>query len=169
METRVSVLEARFDAILPTLATKVDVEQLRREIVESRLEHAKTRDDLHVDSAKTRDDLHVEIAKTRDELHVEIAKTRDELHVEIAKTRDELHVEIAKTRDELHVEIAKTRADLHADIHALEIKMDARFDAQSADMQRMYASALRWMVATLLTIIVSQSALIVSVLRFTHS
>ncbi|MES2128676.1 MAG: hypothetical protein V4463_15510 [Pseudomonadota bacterium] len=124
METRVSVLEARFDTILPTLATKVDVEQLRREIVESRLEHVKTRDELHVDSAKTREELHSEIAKTRD-----------------------------STRSE---------------IHALEIKMDARFDAQSAQMQRMYSSALRWMVATLVTIVITQSALIVSVLRVIH-
>ncbi len=53
-------------------------------------------------------------------------------------------------------------------IEQLRLEMTTKLDDLRVDMQRMYASALRWTIGTLVTLVVAQSALIVSVLRVSH-
>ena len=61
LEKRVSVLEMRFDTILPTLATKTDIAELRSEL---RTEMAKLSEKLHEDMHKLHRQLIMWIVST---------------------------------------------------------------------------------------------------------
>jgi hypothetical protein len=54
MDRRLTVLETRFDTILPTLATKYDLEALRSDF---RTEHEKLRSDFRTEHEKLRADV----------------------------------------------------------------------------------------------------------------
>jgi Mg2+ and Co2+ transporter CorA len=66
MEPRVTALETRLDTILPTLATKADIGDVRADMqknlaemrVEMRQAHAEMRAEMHVEMRKMNDTLH---------------------------------------------------------------------------------------------------------------
>lgn len=68
---RLEPLIVRMDAVLPHLATKADVADLRGELS---AEIARTRGDLSSEIARTRGDLSAEIADTRGNLAASIAE-----------------------------------------------------------------------------------------------
>lgn len=92
MDRRLTVLETRFDTILPTLATKADIEVLRAEV-------------------------HVGFEKLRGEFHSEFEKLRGEFRSEFEKLRGEFHRETEKLRGEFRGEMERLRADLFKAIH----------------------------------------------------
>ena len=79
------------------------------------------------------------------------------------------------TNMETRLTVLETRWDTILPTLATKVDIEQlRFSNQMdlallrTDMQRMYSSALRWTIGTLVTLVVAQSALIVSVLRITH-
>jgi hypothetical protein len=83
---RIEPLIVRIDAQIPYLATKAEVESVRR--------------DLSGEIASVRHDLSGEIASVRHDLSGEIASVRQDLSGEIASVRHELSGDIATLRTE---------------------------------------------------------------------
>lgn len=100
LEKRVAFLEVQFATVLPTLATKKDLADVRMEMAGMHAE-------LHAEIAV----VHTEIAGLRGELHTEIAQLRDEVHVAIGGLRTEVLDELHQMRVEFLREIGKVRAD----------------------------------------------------------
>jgi len=94
---RIEPLIVRIDAQIPYLATKAEVEGVRR--------------DLSGEIASVRQDLSGEIASVRQDLSGEIASVRQDLSGEIATVRHELSGAIAGVRHEVSGDIATLRTE----------------------------------------------------------
>ncbi len=72
-DRRLTVLETRFDTILPTLVTKSDLEALRRE--------------FGIGQENMRGEFRAGLERLRGEIHGEAEKLRGEFHAEMEKLR----------------------------------------------------------------------------------
>jgi hypothetical protein len=102
MEHRMTALETRFDTILPTLATKADVEILRAEI-----------ENVHLTRNSDAKLLRTEMAALRLELKADIDALRVSMNADSAAIRAELE----NTTLRLEVKFHELRADMH-EMHA---------------------------------------------------
>jgi hypothetical protein len=100
MEHRITSLEARWDAVIPTLATKADLVALGTEL------RAELRDGLHQDSMAN-SALRVDMQKSFSELCAEMQKGVGELRMEMGELCAEMH----KGFVELRTEMQKLSAD----------------------------------------------------------
>lgn len=91
-DRRLTVLETRFDTILPTLVTKSDLEAWRRE-------------------------FGIGLESLRGEFRGELEKFRGEFHGELEKLRGQFHGELEKLRDEFRAEMEKLRVEVYKAIH----------------------------------------------------
>jgi len=73
MEPRVSALETRLDTILPTLATKADIGDVRADMYKM---HAEMRGEIHQMHAEMRGEMH----KMHAQMHAEMREMNDCLH-----------------------------------------------------------------------------------------
>lgn len=97
MEHRITALEARWDAILPTLATKADLAGLRAEM----------RDGLHQNAMVT--------SELRSEMHRSFANFRSEMQQSFADFRSEMQQSFA----DLRIEMRQGFADVDAKMQKL--------------------------------------------------
>jgi hypothetical protein len=104
MDRRLTILETRFDTILPTLATRADVDALRAEI---RMAVERMRSEFRTGNGAMRGELQVEDEKTRTELRVEIERSRGEFGTELEKMRGTMEAGFLK----LHAELATLRSE----------------------------------------------------------
>ena len=95
MDRRLTVLETRFDTLLPTLATKSDLEALRSEV---RAGLEKMHGNLHAGSEKIRGDFGAELKELRGEFRAEFEKLRGEFRAELEELRGEFRAELEKLR-----------------------------------------------------------------------
>lgn len=90
MDKRVSILEMRFDTVLPTLATKADIAELRTEVLTGqerlRAEVAVAHEKLRADVSAAIDGLRVEIAILSDKLHQDMNSVHRRLVMWIVST-----------------------------------------------------------------------------------
>ncbi|MBC5767296.1 DUF1640 domain-containing protein [Ramlibacter albus] len=84
MDHRMTMLEAKWDAILPTLATKSDVAELRTEL----------RTEMQKGFGEVRAEVHKEIGGMR----TEIQEVRTEIHREVGQVRAEIQKGINETQ-----------------------------------------------------------------------
>jgi len=75
-EKRLTVVETRWDVVMPTLATKADIGNLRAELKE---ETGKLRTEIKEETSKLRAELKEETGKLRAELKEETGKLRTEI------------------------------------------------------------------------------------------
>ncbi len=81
LDRRLTVLETRFDIILPTLATKSDVENLRAEI---RLGLENVRAEFRIDLENLRAEFRIDLERLRGEFRSEMKGVRGDLHKAIS-------------------------------------------------------------------------------------
>lgn len=89
-DKRLSILEMRFDTVLPTLATKVDLAELRTEILTAQ---ERLRGDIAVAHEKLRGEVTAALLGIR----VEIATLSDKLHEDMNKLHRRLVMWIVST------------------------------------------------------------------------
>ncbi|MDL2354339.1 MAG: hypothetical protein QFF03_03680 [Pseudomonadota bacterium] len=159
MEHRITVLEARWDAILPTLATKVDVAEVRTDVAQLRTE---VRQQLHQHAAVAKADL----AGLRDELHQHAAVTQADLAELRSGLQEQLHQHAAAA----NTNIAELRTELRDGLHqcamatlALRGDMQQSFGESRTEMQKLSADIKTWTLATVLTIIGTMLAAILAI------
>jgi Mg2+ and Co2+ transporter CorA len=90
MEPRVTALETRLDTILPTLATKADIADMR---ADTQKNLAEMRGEMQESHAEMRVEMQQAHAEMRAEMHVEMRKMNDTLHnmaVEMHKMNAEI-------------------------------------------------------------------------------
>lgn len=132
LEKRVAFLEVQFATVLPTLATKKDLADVRMEMA-----------GMHAE-------LHAEIAV----VHTEIAGLRGELHTEITQLRDEVHTEIAQLRDEVHVAIGGLRTEVLDELHQMRVEFLREIGKVRADFEKFSLDIMKWMVATVISLFI---------------
>lgn len=143
LEKRVAFLEVQFATVLPTLATKKDLADVRMEMAGMHAE-------LHAEIAV----VHTEIAGLRGELHTEIAQLRDEVHTGIAQLRDEVRTEIAQLRDEVHVAIGGLRTEVLDELHHMRVEFLREIGKVRADFEKFSLDIMKWMVATVISLFI---------------
>ncbi|WP_426177872.1 coiled-coil domain-containing protein [Massilia sp. TWR1-2-2] len=143
MEHRMTALETRFDTILPTLATKADVEILRAELADFRAESRAEIEGVRLASKSDVELLRAKIDGFRDEAKAD-AKL---LRVEMAALRFELKADIDALRVSMNADSAAIRAELENTALRLEVK----FHELRADMHEMHASIKTWMLGTVIS------------------
>ncbi|HEU4372289.1 MAG TPA: hypothetical protein VFS02_02305 [Telluria sp.] len=94
MEHRITALEARWDAIIPTLATKADVAALGAEL------RAELREGLH-QNAMAGSALGTEMQHSAGELRAEMQQSSGELRAEMQKLRTEMHQFFGEMRTDM--------------------------------------------------------------------
>lgn len=90
MDKRVSILEMRFDTVLPTLATKADLADLRTEVLTAQ---ERLRSDVAVANEKLQGGVTAAIAGLR----IEMAKLSDTLHEDMNRLHRKLVMWIVST------------------------------------------------------------------------
>jgi ribosomal protein L29 len=120
-EARLQALEA----VLPTLASKADIADLRGE--------------LKTDISELRGELKSDISELRGELKTDISELRGELKTEIGELRGELKTEIGELRGELKTGLAELRGELSSGL--------ANMRTSGADNR---SNIDRWMMATVI-------------------
>ncbi|MCS6765329.1 MAG: CCDC90 family protein [Candidatus Protistobacter heckmanni] len=95
MENRITALEIRFETVLPTLATKADLHEVRSEIhaVETRLETVLLTLATKVDLQEVRIEIQ-EVRTEIQEVRIEIQEVRTEMQ--------EVRTEVQEVRTEIH-------------------------------------------------------------------
>ncbi|MGZ8288672.1 MAG: hypothetical protein ACXWVD_12225 [Telluria sp.] len=98
VDKRLTVLETRFDAILPTLATRADIAALRGEVAVGferlRTEMAWMSDKLHQDmnamSSKLHEEMNASSSKLHEEMNASSNTIREGMNVLASKLQDEM-------------------------------------------------------------------------------
>jgi len=146
-EVRLAIVETRWQDVVPTLATKADLnEALGLSKMELKGEITGLRAELKSDIAGLRTEFKSEIAGLRAEFKSDIAGLRAELKGDIADLRTELKGDIAELRTEMHkMDATITRWMLGA-IIGLFIGLGTLYFAQQRSMdnaisrlERLYA------------------------------
>ena len=132
MDHRLTVLETRFDTILPTLLRR---EEFFRVMAEQRAETAAQFDRMRAETAAQFDRMRAETAAQVDRMRAETAAQVDRLRAETAAQIDKLRAETAVQFDSLRTETTKLRADVNATV----------------------LNAMRWMIGLTITLIVAIS------------
>jgi hypothetical protein len=134
MEHRITNLEARWDAVIPTLATKANLDALGAEL------RAELRDGLHQNSM------------ANSTLRVDMQQSFGELRAEMHKGFGELRAEMHKRFGESRVETGELR-----------LEMQKGFGEIRTEMQKLSADNKTWMLATVLTIVGTMLAAIIGI------
>lgn len=101
MDKRVSILEMRFDTILPTLATKADIAELRTEVLTAQ---ERLRSDVVAAIEKLSGDVGASIEKLRGDVGV----SNSGLRVDMATLSDKLHQDMDRLHRNLIMWIVST-------------------------------------------------------------
>jgi hypothetical protein len=162
MEHRMTALETRFDTILPTLATKVDVELLRAELADFRAESKADWNMLRaeIEGVRLASKSDVELLRAKMDVFRLEAKTDVALlRAEMADSRSELKADIDALRRSINADSAAIRAELENTTLRLEVK----FHELRADMHKMHAGIKTWMLGTVISMIGIMLAAVVAI------
>ena len=117
LEQRVENLEHRVatvEQILPTLATKADLAELR---IATKADLAELRDTTKADLAELRNATKADLAELRDATKADLAELRDTTKADLAELKTELRVEWKADLDTAMAPLA-TKAEVTAEIKA---------------------------------------------------
>jgi hypothetical protein len=149
MEHRITNLEARWDSIFPTLATKADLA-----------------DGLHQNSmaiSALRSEMQQSFAAVHSEMQQSFAAVRSEMQQSFATVHSEMQQSFADVRSEGEQSSADLRSEMHqsfADVH-IEIQQIR------TGMQKLSADIKTWTLATVLTIIGTMLAALIGISQVT--
>lgn len=152
MEHRMTALETRFDTILPTLATKADVEALRAEIEGLRVA---TKADIEVLRLSTK----AEIEALRLANRAEFEALRLSTKAEIEALRLSTKAEFEALRFSIKAEFDSIRAELEK----AALRTDAKFAELRSDMHKTHSDIKTWMLATVISMVGTSLAAILAI------
>jgi hypothetical protein len=146
MKTQLSALAA----VMPHLATKSDIGDLKAELSSS--------------VGSLRAEMTSEIGSLRAEMTSEIGSLRAEMTSEIGSLRAEMTGEIGSLRAEMTGEISSLRAEMKGEIGALRAESKGEIGSLRADLGGLETRIIKWMIATALT----SAGLAFSIAKFVH-
>jgi hypothetical protein len=140
MEHRMTALETRFDTILPTLATKADMDSLRAEIEGLRLEIKADIDTLRLSTKADIDTLRLSTKADMNALRLSTKADMDALRLSTKADTETLRLATRAEFDGIRTELEK-----------MGLRMDAKISDLRADMHEMHAAIKTWMLATVVS------------------
>jgi hypothetical protein len=145
MEHRMTALETRLDTILPTLATKADVEAVRADVdklaISTNAQFAELRTELRAEFDKATLSTDTKLGELRGEF--------DKAGLSTDAKLGELRAEFAKAGLSTDAKLGELRAEFAK----AGLSTDAKLGELRADMQKMNAEIKTWTLATMITIV----------------
>lgn len=160
LDSRVAAIEA----ILPTLATKADLANLRGEL---RIANEQLRAEVTAEIRSVTDGLRTELRgemrSENDKLRAEMRSENEKLRAEMRSENDKLRADMREGYDRLHSEIVDGHARIEETMRAALVQLRRDTDAHLALIQEsfraeartMEARYFKWLATTTLTLVVA--------------
>ena len=146
IQNRLTRLEVQFETVIPTLATKTDLVELR---------HDMTKDmyNLRQDIGKDMQDLRQDMQNMRQDINKDMQDLRQDINKDMQDLRQDISKDMQTQRQDISKDMQTLRHGIDKDIYDLRQGISKEISEICAGIHQRDASLSKWMLSTTLAII----------------